>query len=141
MTFFNCQFINLCDILPNGNIFFLFTHLQKKKKVKTAIEPLPDVDTENLSWSNADIEFPSTSNSDEIEVHNNSEQMSIINATTSATPTIAAQLSDLAIDDKSSIVDQLNENESLSKFVFDYEDDASICKSRIYDSFKQTIYL
>lgn len=46
----------------------------------------------------------------------------MVNATT---PTIATQLSDLTIDDKNSIADQQNESESLSKFVFDCEDDAS----------------
>lgn len=75
---------------------------------------LPDVDIESLSWSPTDIEFPSTSTSDEVEVQKQETNM-------------AAQLSELAIGDKL-FADQFNENEngSLSRFVLD--DDASICK-------------
>lgn len=75
---------------------------------------MPDVDIENLSWSPTDIEFPSTSTSDEVEVQKQETN-------------IATHLSELVIGDKL-FAEQLNENEngSLSKFVLD--DDASICK-------------
>lgn len=68
------------------------------------------MESENSSWSNADIEFPSTSNSDDIEQE--------LNVTT--------QLSDLSIGDKiSADVQNENENESLSKFVLDCADEIS----------------
>lgn len=39
---------------------------QKKKKVRP--NSVAEETTENVQWSNADIEFPSTSTSDEIEI-------------------------------------------------------------------------
>lgn len=75
---------------------------------------IPDVDIESLLWSPTDIDFPSTSTSEEVEVQKQETN-------------IAAHLSELAISDKL-FADQHNDNEngSLSKFVLD--DDASICK-------------
>lgn len=95
--------------------------LQKKKKVK----PLPDVDAELLAWSNTDIEYPSTSTTDEVEVLNQHQQQPQNNEQ-SPSNDVTTQLTDLNIDDKSiAESQQQNEIESLSKFVLDY--DASIC--------------
>lgn len=68
---------------------------------------------EILTWSNADIEFPSTSNSDEIDIHNHENLLS-------------AQLADIKITEaqvKSSPSDIHVENESLSKFSFECVED------------------
>lgn len=70
---------------------------------------------EILTWSNADIEFPSTSNSDEIDIQNHENLLS-------------AQLADIKVTEaqiKTSSSDDamFAENESLSKFLFDCEED------------------
>lgn len=75
---------------------------------------------EILTWSNADIEFPSTSNSDEIDIHNHDNSLS-------------AQLADIKVTEveiKLSLSDDTAnvENASLSKFSFECVDDLSKSK-------------
>lgn len=76
-----------------------------------------EVPAEILSWSNADIEFPSTSNSDEIDIQNHENVLS-------------AQLADIKVSEvqtKPSPTDDASqvENGSLSKFVFGSVEDLS----------------